>query len=168
LAAAAHAFAYVVHDLDTAAVFVERALTLDPNLAAAWACSGAVRAWLGDPDTGIEHLTRALRLSPLDPLMPRWVNMIGFSHFIAGRYDEALSWGTRTLRDQPDFLAALRLVAASSACIGRMDEAQAAMARHLRLDPAMQLSKLRQYNPTRKPADFGRFAAALRKAGMPE
>jgi TolB-like protein/Tfp pilus assembly protein PilF len=168
LAAAAHALAYVVHDLDTAAIFVERALTLDPNLAAAWACSGAVRAWLGDPDTGIEHLTRALRLSPLDPVMPRWLNMIGFAHFIAGRYREALSWGTRALRDQPDFLAALRLVAASSACIGQMDEARAAMAHHLQLDPAMQLSKLRRYNPTRKPADFARFAGALRKAGMPE
>jgi tetratricopeptide (TPR) repeat protein len=94
--------------------------------------------------------------------------MIGFSHFIAGRYDEALSWGTRALRDQPDFLAALRLVAASSACTGRMDEARAAMARHLQLDPAMRLSKLRQYNPTRQAADFSRFAEALRKAGMPE
>jgi TolB-like protein/tetratricopeptide (TPR) repeat protein len=168
LAAAAHALAYVVHDLDTAAVFVDRALALDPNLAAAWECSGAVRAWLGEPDTAIEHLTRALRLSPLDPLMPRRVNMIGFSYFIAGRYDEALSWGTRALRDQPEFLAALRLVAASSACVGRMDEARVAMVRHLQLDPAMQLSKLRQYNPTRKSADFARFAEALRKAGMPE
>lgn len=168
LAAAAHALAYVAHDLDTAAVFVERALTLDPNLAAAWACSGAVRVWLGDPDTGIEHLTRALRLSPLDPLMPRWLNMIGLAHFTAGRYDEALSWGTRALRDQPEFLAALRLVAASSACIGLMNEARAVMARHLQLDPAMHLSKLRQFNPTRNPADFARFAGALRKAGMPE
>jgi TolB-like protein/Tfp pilus assembly protein PilF len=168
LAASAHALAYVMHDLDTAAVFVERALTLDPNLAAAWACSGAVRAWLGEPDAGIEHLTRALRLSPLDPLVPRWLNMIGFAHFIAGRYDEALSWGTRALRDQPDFLAGLRLVAASSACIGQMDEARAAIAHHLQLDPTMQLSKLKRYNPTRKPADFARFARALMKAGMPE
>jgi hypothetical protein len=111
---------------------------------------------------------RALRLSPLDPLMPRRVNMIGFSHFIAGRYDDALSWGTRALRDQPEFLAALRLVAASNACIGRMDEARVAMKRHLQLDPTMRLSKLRQYNPTRKPADFARFAAALKMAGMPE
>jgi len=100
--------------------------------------------------------------------MPRWLNMIGFAHFIAGRYDEALPWGARALRDQPDFLAALRLVAASSACIGQMDQARAAMARHLQLDPAMNLSKFRQYNPTRKPADFGRFAEALRRAGMPE
>jgi TolB-like protein len=168
LAASAHAFAYVVHDLDTAAVFVERALTLDPNLAAAWACSGAVRVWLGEPDTGIEHLSRALRLSPLDPLMPRWLNMIGFAHFLAGRYDEAVLWGTRALRDQPDFLAALRLVAASNACLGQMDQARATMTRHLQLDPTMSLAILRQYNPTRKPADFARFAGALRKAGMPE
>jgi TolB-like protein/tetratricopeptide (TPR) repeat protein len=168
LASAAHALSYVVHDLDTAAGFVERALTLDPNLAAAWEYSGAIRAWLSDPDTAIERLTRALRLSPLDPLLPRRLNIIGFAHFIAGRYDEALSWGMRALRDQPDFLAALRLVAATSACVGRMDEARAAVARHMKLDPAMRVSKLRQYNPTRQPADFARFAGALRKAGMPE
>ncbi len=94
--------------------------------------------------------------------------MIGFAHFLAGRDDEAASWASRSLRYQPDFLAALRLLAASNACAGRMDEARAAMARHLQLDPAMQLSKLRQFNPTRNPADFARFAGALKKAGMPE
>jgi hypothetical protein len=57
---------------------VERALTLYPNLATAWEYSGAIRAWL------------RLRQSRLDPLMPRQPNMIGFSHFIAGRYNEAL------------------------------------------------------------------------------
>ena len=98
-------------------------MTLDPNLAAAWGCSGAVQAWLGDPDTAIEYLTRALRLSPLDPLMPRWLNMIGFAHFLTGRDDEGASWASRSLRYQPDFLAALRLLAASNACAGRMDEA---------------------------------------------
>src|SRR6185437_3043114 len=111
----------------TAGSLVDRALTLDPNLAAAWEYSGAIRAWLSDADTAIEHLARALRLSPLDPLLPRRLNMVGFAHFIAGRYDEALSWATRALRDRPDFLAALRLAAASSACVGRMDEARAAM-----------------------------------------
>ena len=87
LAAAAHSLAYVVHDLDTAALFVERALTLDPNLAAAWACSGAVQAWLGDPDTGIEHLTRALRLSPLDPL-----------HAAMAEHDRLRTFHRRSLR----------------------------------------------------------------------
>lgn len=168
LAAAAWALSYVVHDLDSAAGVVDRALTLDPNLAAAWHYSGAIRAWLSEPELGIEHLTRALRLSPLDPLLPRRLNMIGFAHFIAGRYAEASSWAARALREQPDLPAALRLAAASSACSGRIDEARAAMARHLQLDAAMRLSKLRQYNPTRRPSDFARFAEGLRKAGMPE
>ena len=168
LAMAGYALAYVVHDLDTAADFVERALMLDPNLAAAWEYSGAIRAWLSDADTAVERLTRALRLSPLDPLLPRRYNMIGFSHFIAGRYEEALSWAKRALRVQPDYLPALRLVAAAGVQTGRTDEARAAMTRHLQLDPTMRLMKLRQYNPTRQPADFARFAGALRKAGMPE
>ena len=62
LAAAAHALAYVVHDLDTAAIFVERALTLDPNLAAAWGAAARFRPGSAIL-TGIDHLTCALRLS---------------------------------------------------------------------------------------------------------
>jgi hypothetical protein len=79
-----------------------------------------------------------------------------------------LSGATRALRHRPDFLAALRLAAASNANTERMDDAQAAMARHMQIDPAMRVSKLRQYNPTRQPADFARFTGALRKAGMPD
>jgi TolB-like protein/Tfp pilus assembly protein PilF len=168
LAASAYALSYVVRDLDTAAALVERALVLDPNLAVAWHYSGAIRAWLSEPDIAIEHLAYSMRLSPLDPLTPIRQNMTGFAHFVAGRYDEASVWAKRALRDRPNFVAGLRLLAASSAFMGRMAEAGEAITRHLELEPAMRLSKLRDYNPLRDPADFARFAEGLRKAGMPE
>src|SRR5262249_54251440 len=53
-----------------ALALVDRALSLDPNLATAGYASGTVRAFRGgEPDVAIEHLRRAMRLSPRDPLM---------------------------------------------------------------------------------------------------
>ncbi|HVH83282.1 MAG TPA: adenylate/guanylate cyclase domain-containing protein, partial [Steroidobacteraceae bacterium] len=65
------ALAYVVGDLDDGAAFIDRALALNPNLAAAWYYSGWARIWLGEPDSAIEPISRAMRLSPLDPLINR-------------------------------------------------------------------------------------------------
>jgi tetratricopeptide (TPR) repeat protein len=62
------ALAYVGFDLDGAVSLLDKALKLNPNLASAWHWSGWVRCYLGEPDTAIEHLVRAMRLSPLDPL----------------------------------------------------------------------------------------------------
>jgi hypothetical protein len=44
---------------------VDRALVLDPNLAAAWDDSGAIRNWLSEPEVGISHIARSMRLSRL-------------------------------------------------------------------------------------------------------
>jgi TolB-like protein/DNA-binding SARP family transcriptional activator len=62
------ALAYVGFDLDGAVSLLDKALKLNPNLASAWHVSGWVRCYLGDADTAIEHLVRAMRLSPLDPM----------------------------------------------------------------------------------------------------
>ena len=62
------ALVYVANDAEGGAALVDRALVLNPNLAAAWTASGWVRTSLGETDTVIEHMARAMRLSPLDPL----------------------------------------------------------------------------------------------------
>ena len=66
---AGYALAYVAGDLDDGAAFLDRALLINPNLAAAWLCSGWVKVWLGEPDRAIEHFAHAMRLSPIDPAL---------------------------------------------------------------------------------------------------
>ncbi len=102
LAQAGFALAFVAANLDDGAALIDRALNLNPNLAAAWRFSGYVRAFLGDPDLAIEHLQRAIRLSPLDPLIFIVQNGIVLAHFFAGRYEEALDWAQRALRQNPE------------------------------------------------------------------
>ena len=53
-------------DVDGGIALIDRALVLNPNLAAAWFLGGFLRIWHGEPDEAIERFARAMRLSPLD------------------------------------------------------------------------------------------------------
>jgi TolB-like protein/class 3 adenylate cyclase len=167
LSSGGFALAYVADDLDGPA-FVERALLLNPNLASAWYLSGRAKVWLGEPEVAIEHLAKAMRLSPLDPLMFGLQHTTGLAHFLAGRYEEALIWESKALRERPGLLPALRLVTASNALAGKLEEAKKALARLLELDPTLRISNLRDYSMVHRPEDFAKYADGLRKAGLPE
>jgi len=163
-----HALAWFVRDLDNGAAFIDRALALNPNLAAAWNLSGWVRAYRGELDLSIEHHARAMRLSPLDPILYNMHVGTAFAHFLAGRYGEATEWANRALREQPNYPAANRILAASNALAGRMDEAHDALGHLHELDPSLRVSNLSEVFPLRRPEDLAKFAEGLRKAGLPE
>ena len=131
--------------------------------------SGWTRRWLGEPDSAIEHLARAMRLSPLDPLMVMMQSATAQAHFFAGRYDVASSWAAMALRDRPDYVDVLWIAAASSALAGRLEQAQKMLARLRQLDPALRVSNLRDtLGPYRRPEDVARLEEGLRRAGLPE
>jgi hypothetical protein len=116
----------------------------------------------------IKHLTHAMRLSPLDPLSFRAQGGIAFAHFLADRYDEASLWAEKALRERPNYLAAIRELAAANALGGRLAEAQKAMAHLREVDPAMRVSTIKDWVPLRRPEDLARLEEGLRKAGLPE
>ncbi len=160
--------AYVLHEADLGADFIDRALVLNPNLAAAWTCSGYVRYWLGKPDLALEHLARAMRLSPLDPRMPSTQNAGAHAHFLAGRYDEASLWAEMALREVPEGHSLLRIAAACYAFAGHMEEAKKVGTRLRQLDPALRVSNLKDVLGPFRPEDLARYEEGLRRAGLPE
>jgi len=161
--------AYLGGDLDDGAAFVDRALTLNANLAAAWGFSGWIKVCFGEPDTAIEHTAIAMRLSPLDPRTFAWQHYTSLAHLCAGRYDDAAVWAERAVRSQPHFAAAMRSTAASHALAGRAVEAEKAMAQLRQFDPELRLSKLADVIPPfRRPGDRSKYVEGLRKAGLPE
>jgi tetratricopeptide (TPR) repeat protein len=163
-----HAFSWFLHDLDNSAAFIDRALALNPNLAAAWNLSGWVRAYRGELDLAIEHQARAMRFSPIDPILYNMHVGTAFAHFLAGRYDEASEWANRALREQPNYPAATRILAASKALMGQLSEAQHAMANLRTFDPSLRVSNLQELYPVRRPEDLAKLAEGLRKAGLPD
>jgi tetratricopeptide (TPR) repeat protein len=82
------ALAQVQGQLEAGAVMIDRALALDPNLAAAWHLSGWVKIHLLEPEAAIEHFAHAMRLSPRDPLLFGMQHGMAAAHFLASRYDE--------------------------------------------------------------------------------
>ncbi|MEA2919437.1 MAG: hypothetical protein QOJ15_11518, partial [Bradyrhizobium sp.] len=106
--------------------------------------------------------------SPRDPLTFHTLNGIAWSHFFAGRRDEALSWAERALRENPSCKPALRISAASQALLGRMEDARLTIGRMSQIDSEFRVRDLTKVAPFRRPEDLAKFEAALRKAGLPD
>ena len=105
---------------------IDRALMLNPNMTSAWLLSGWARIYVGEPDKAVEHLSRAMRLNPLDPFFHRMHTGTAAAHFLAGRYDRASLSAQTALRLHPNDLPSLRVAAASHAFAGNVTEAQKA------------------------------------------
>lgn len=163
-----YTLAYAVGDFEGAAAFIDRALTLNPNLAAAWHYSGLTKIWLGEPDIAIEHLAIAMRLSPLDPFIPYRQSLTALAHLCAGRYDEACMWSEKALQGGPNYAPGYRIAAASNALVGRIEKAQKIAARIRQFDPGFRVSSAKGFLPFRRPEDLARYEDGLRKAGLPE
>jgi TolB-like protein/DNA-binding SARP family transcriptional activator len=160
---------YVGGDLDDSAACIDRALALNPNFAAALGVSSWVNCCLGEPHKAVEHAALAMRLSPLDPRLFAWQFNTGLAHFCAGQYDDAVAWAGKSLRYQPNYPSAMRVVAAGHALGGRLAHASEMIARLCEFDPALRLSNLADVLPPfRRLDDRNRYVEALRKAGLPE
>jgi len=162
-----HALAHFTRDLDTGIDFLDKALVLNPNLAAAWFLGGYLRIWRGEPDEAIERFEHAMRLSPLDSEMFRMQAGVAMAHLMAGRFDAACAWAEKAFRDTRFALPAT-IIAASGALAGRMDDARRAMDEVRRLDPALRIATLGEWLPFRRPEDAALFADGLGKAGLPD
>jgi TolB-like protein len=168
LARGGQALGYVVGDLDDGAAYIDQALAVCPNLALAWYASGWIRIYLGEPDLGVDHLLRAMRLSPLDPEISRVHAGIATAHLVQGRYRQALDCAQQALRALPGYLTAVRLAAASSAMIGEHEAARQFIATLRQIDPALRVSTLGERLPFRRAEHLARYEGGLRKAGLPD
>jgi TolB-like protein len=163
-----YALAFVAHEFDDAAVFMDRGLAVNPNLAQAWILSSWLRVWRGEPDLALDHVAQAMRLSPVDPSLYGMLGAAAYAHFLAGRYDVASSYAEKAIRDNPRFLLAICSFVASSSLAGQLEQARRGLAQALECNPDLRASNVRDLAPFRRTEDLATFAKGLRKAGLPE
>ena len=155
-------------DPERALELYDRSLALNANCAQALALRGWALATAGRPDEAIPPLLQAIRLSPYDPEAFFTMSAIGCAYLMAGRFDEAIRWTSRALRERPSFAPALRFHAACLVGLGRVDEARDTVAHLLLLEPELTISALRRRAPIFDPKLMNAYLDCLRGAGLPE
>jgi adenylate cyclase len=170
--------AYVIGqaaDRDEGFALFERALNLNPSSTDGWAMSGVAHAYEGDLTAAVNHLERSTGLNPLHRQIPRQVFGFVVANIMAGRYEQALTWSERALRDIPADYINLRARAALLGLLGRREEAQQAVSQLLTILPGLTFSRVRhqievvqRIAPFRKSEYHRVVYEGLRMAGLPE
>ncbi len=144
-----------------------QAVSLNPSSAAAHSHLSHGLAFAGCSDEAIEHGEVAMRLSPVDPEMARFIGGIAIAHYTARRFEEAVKYTRENLRLRPAFQGAQRLHAASLAQSGRIEEARAFMAAlKCTHRPPLTVAWVRENVPYQTPPLIDLFVDGLRKAGL--
>ena len=123
LAHAAQALTYFGEDIGAMMALVDRALALNPNYARGWHISGILRMNAGQPDIAIAHAEAAMRLSPRARIGTTFA-VIGQSHFLSRRFDEAVPKLLLAIQDDPSYPVPCRALAACYAHMGRLGDAR--------------------------------------------
>jgi TolB-like protein len=137
LANSAMALASFGEDIDTMTALVDRALKLNPSFARGWHISSMLRNWAGQSNLAIEHAETALHLNPRGGIGSPFL-MIGISHALSRRFDEALAALLLAIQGLPtDFPDPYRLLVACYAHLGRLDEGREVLERLRGMTPLL-------------------------------
>ena len=147
---------------------IDHALRINPNSAQALVFSGWLRVYSGDAETAKAHFEKANRLSPLDLSAYRTFAGLAFACFFLGEFDEAISWSSKALHQNPTFTPTHRILAASLGHVGRIEEARTIVEQLQALVPGLTISRYKKETRVYHPVYFEILIDGLRKAGLPE
>ena len=145
---------------DAGAPELQTALQLNPNHSDAWAFLGVLKAFAGGVEESINHLRNAFRLNPHPPGWYYW--HLGLVQYLAGRYEDAIE----TLRHETTHRSgSQRILAASLAQLGRVEEAKAEAAQFLAANPQFSIKHWANRQPFRREADRLAFCRRVSEGG---
>jgi TolB-like protein/class 3 adenylate cyclase len=166
---AANTVSFFAGDHAAAAGAIDRALTLNPSSAHALLASGMLSYRQNQAERAVEVLERGMPLSPLDPLGYVFTGGLAAVHVMAGRYEEAIEWANRSLRELPRYESAIRNRLIACAHLGRIEEARDGLVRLLKITPGLTIARFKAlYTITHTPELIDVHTEGLRKAGLPE
>ena len=146
---------------------LSKAIELNPNFALGHAGLGYGLAAGGQPERGLEVLEQAHRLSPRDPFLAIYAPTVRYmALFALGRYEDAINVCRSTIALHPKHSGAWRLLTVSLGLLGKAEEARAALAQTVMLQPDLSLDHVESNTIYADPADRARFREGLLKAGL--
>jgi class 3 adenylate cyclase/tetratricopeptide (TPR) repeat protein len=145
---------------DASLAAYEQAIDLNPNDADILADMAISTRSSGDTQRTMDLVQRAMRLNPFYPDVYLWV--LGEAYFDLGRYEDAIH-ALHKRRNKSD---GHRLLAASYALLGRIDEAKYHAGQVMAVHPNFSIEHWRNVPPDKNPEPLERFIEGLRLAGL--
>jgi adenylate cyclase len=152
-------------DYDGALTAIEKAITLNPNLAIAHGTLGGMLVFSGRPEQGLVALEHGVRLDPRHPRAGVLLNQFVIGLYFLRDYEGAVEAARRVLRSYPDHPLVYRWLAAALGQLGRIDEARRALEQAMSLSPAAFDFYVNRRVPWHRDEDHQHMLDGLRKAG---
>ena len=168
LTIAGHVRAFLHRHLHEALALHERALSLNPNLAMAWALSAIAYAYLGDLEEAERRNNRYKKLSPLDPHAFFFDAFFILIHLMKRDYESAVAVARAVTEMNPSFSATYKPYLAALGHLGRSREAAVVRRRLLAIEHDFSVERFIATSPLERESDRDHFAQGLRLAGVPE
>jgi adenylate cyclase len=148
---------------DKAIAECERAVSLDPNSAENIFRLGQILNFAARPEEAIPYLQNAIRLNPLPPAT--YFVHLAVSYRESGQYEKAIEASKKALQREPNGQFPYMTLAISYIRLGQEEEARAAVAEILRINPKFSLERYAKMLPFPQPV-ADRTVEDLRKAGL--
>jgi len=152
LALAGAVSAALARDHSFALAAVDRAMMICSNSALVLSFDALTRCLCGAYDKAIEHAEKAIRLSPLEPLVYHAAFALALACLLTGRNEEAVANAQKAIDGNRNFAFAYCVLALGWTRLGRSDEAIQTVRQLLELAPRFRIGTIRKV----------RFADALR------
>ena len=152
---------------EDAVKYLSRAVDLNPGFALGYAGLGYALACGGQPEHGLQAADRAQRISPLDPFLSVYLDVVRYmALFALERYDEAIAVCRSVVARHPNHVGARRLLTVSLGLLARFEEAEESLARTLALQPDLSTDHVARTTVFAAASDRSRFLKGLQKAGL--
>jgi TolB-like protein len=139
------------------------AITIEPNLATAYAALGRTLNYVSPSQEAVDLIEKAIRF---DPRATIWLHFLGEAYFGLKKYKDAAAVLERRIIHQPDTDVSRILLAATYGHLGQADKGTEMWREALRINPKYSLERKRRILPYKNPADFERIVEGLRLVGL--
>ncbi len=154
-------YLYYSHRADKAIDAADAGLAINPNFAPLLAVRGNANLFEGHFEQARSDILKAMRLNPRVPGLG--IKYLGDAELGLGHFDAAIDDYHRAIDLGMHDMWPYASLTAASALAGKMDEAKAALAEALRLEPKLTIKFMTLFGPP-----VPNLHEGLRKAGLPE
>jgi adenylate cyclase len=152
-------------DHDGALAEFRSMIALDPNFAQGHSATGLALMYAGRAAEALEAFALSKRLDPHYPSIV--LHYLAQANFSLGNCGTAAKQLLERIARTPGTDSSRMMLAACYGHLGRVEEARAAWAELLKVNPDFSLEQRERVLPYKDPRDFARIADGLAKAGLP-